>query len=242
MRIFAKALPGIALAGLLALSFAPAAPEAPEAGPLLAELFMSQGCSSCPPAERLFASLASDPDYVTIEWHVDYWDDLVHGGSRWKDPFSAPEFTERQRQYNDALRGTRSVYTPQAVLSGTSEFVGSRPAELAASRQLAPAPVAKLNVSGRDLTISGKGSGNVLFVRLQSQHETDVEGGENKGRLLAGRNIALDMKTLGTWQGREQTYQIPKLKDGETCALFVQSAAHPDLPGQVLGAAYCDAQ
>lgn len=241
MRPLAAILSGASLAGLLALAAATAAPARPAHGPQLIELFTSQGCSSCPPAERLFASLADDPDYVTIEWHVDYWDDLVHRGSRWKDPFSAPEFTERQRKYNEAIRGSRAVYTPQAVLSGAVEFVGSRPLELAASRKLAASPTARLSVSGRKLSITGTGAGDVVFVRLQSHQETNVKGGENKGSRLAGRNIALAMEKIGSWRGPEQTYEIPKLNVGETCALFVQSGATTGLPAAVLGAAYCEA-
>jgi hypothetical protein len=231
-----------AAAAVTALSFAAsdAVPKADTPGPLLAELFTSQGCSSCPPAERFFASLAGDPDYVTIEWHVDYWDDLVHGGARWKDPFSSPEFTERQRAYNAALRGTRAVYTPQAVLSGSREFVGSRPAELAFARPIAAAPMAQLEVSGRELTASGDGEGEVWFVRLLAEQKTDVTAGENKGHVLAGKNIAIGMQSLGPWAGGEATYAIPRLKAGEACALFIQSEAADGGPGPVLAATYCD--
>lgn len=211
--------------------------EAP--GPLLAELFTSQGCSSCPPAERLFSSLASDPGYVTIEWHVDYWDNLVHGGSRWKDPFSSPAFTERQRAYNTVLRGSRAVYTPQAVLAGAQEFVGSRPTELASARALAEPPTARLVVKAGDLTVSGRGAGEIWFVRLLAEHETNVNSGENKGRVLAGRNIAIASQSLGRWKGEEKTFLIPSLKAGESCALFVQSESAKGGPGAVLGAAYC---
>ncbi len=226
-----------AAAGLLLVPAASG--ETRSQGPLLAELFTSQGCSSCPPAERLFSSLADDPAYVTIEWHVDYWDDLVHGGARWKDPFSSPAFTERQRAYNGALRGTRAVYTPQAVLAGAQEFVGSRPTELAAARALAEPPTARLVVKARDLTVSGRGAGDVWFVRLQAEHETNVKSGENKGRVLAGRNIAIASQSLGDWTGGEQSFRIPVLKAGEACALFVQSKTGDGAPGPVLGAAYC---
>lgn len=229
-----------AAAALAAALVLPAALSEPEPhAPLLAELFTSQGCSSCPPAERLFASLAHDPDYVTIEWHVDYWDDLVHGGSRWQDPFSKPEFTERQRAYNSALTGKRNVYTPQGVLAGSREFVGSRPAEFAFARPLAAAPTARLKVADGAVTVSGKGAGEVWFVRLQSQQSTEVKGGENKGKQLAGRNIGRELKRLGSWSGKTASYKIPALKTGETCALFVQPLSKDDEPLPVLGAAYC---
>jgi len=95
-------------------------------GPVLVELFTSQGCSSCPPAEALLKELTQTPGVVAIEWHVDYWDTLVHRGSSWKDPFSNAAYTARQRAYNRALRGTSGVYTPQAVIGGQYETVVSR--------------------------------------------------------------------------------------------------------------------
>jgi hypothetical protein len=232
--LLASAAAAITLS-MLGVSHAETAP-APN-GPLLVELFTSQGCSSCPPAERQFASLADDADYVTIEWHVDYWDRLMHGGSRWKDPFSSPAFTARQRDYNQALRGTQAVYTPQAVLGGTHEFVGSRPSELALARADVAAPTARLDVNGRTLSVSGKGSAEVWFVRLKPAQKTDVKGGENKGRALSGRNIATGLERLGDWTGKPQSFVIPELKAGETCAVFVQDDNH----GRVLGAAYCEA-
>lgn len=94
---------------------------------VVAELFTSQGCSSCPAAEKLFTKLAKNDNLLTMEWHVDYWDDLVHHGSRWKDPYSDREFTRRQRSYNRSIRGTNAGYTPQAVVNGHFEGVGSRP-------------------------------------------------------------------------------------------------------------------
>ena len=82
------------------------------ASPLVvAELFTSQSCSSCPPAEALFSELAEEENLLTMEWHVDYWDTLIHGGSKWKDRYSSAEFTDRQRSYNAEIRRTRGVYT-----------------------------------------------------------------------------------------------------------------------------------
>ncbi len=226
-----------ALSGLSLLA-APARSEpAQETGPgrQLAELFTSQGCSSCPPAEALFARLADDPGLVTIEWHVNYWDTLRHGGSRWKDPFSSPEFTARQRAYNKALRGTGAVYTPQAILSGQEEFVGSRAGEMKAARTRATPSHLQFHTEAGSVTISGEGVGEVYFVRLLKRHGTDVKGGENRGRQLKGRNVALGMAKLGRYSGVADSYVLPVLKAGETCAIFVQNPGH----GPVLGAAYC---
>ena len=107
-------------------------PEWPQADPSapdirVAELFTSQSCSSCPPAESLFAELAERSDLIVLEWHVDYWDSLVHGrAGSWKDPYSNPDWTLRQRRYNRALRGQSGAYTPQAVIDGRFETIGSR--------------------------------------------------------------------------------------------------------------------
>lgn len=224
------------LCSLFFLLTVPASAEPPKSeAPLLAELFTSQGCSSCPAAELYFAQLADDPGLVTIEWHVDYWDSLVHGGSRWKDPFSSPAFTERQHAYNRALRGGPQVYTPQAVLMGETEFVGSRGADMARARKAATRPQAVLIVKAKNVTVSGTGEGEIVFVRLLDRHETKISGGENNGRKLKSRHVALERKTLGTFSGRAVTIDIPALKAGETCAVFVQE---PNL-GRVLGASYC---
>jgi len=122
----------IPLISLVAISFAAfshisSAEEKVESDTLIvAELFTSQGCSSCPPAEKLFSKLADQDNVLTLEWHVDYWDDLVHGGSRWKDVYSSDAFTNRQRAYNQTLRGVRNVYTPQAIVNGRLEGVETR--------------------------------------------------------------------------------------------------------------------
>ena len=96
----------------------------------LIELFTSQGCSSCRPADRLLAELAHDPSLIALSWHIDYWDYLG-----WKDTFSQPAFTARQKAYG-AVRGDRHIYTPQVVLNGVSRMVRVRPL----SRSMRPFP------------------------------------------------------------------------------------------------------
>ena len=228
----------VTLLSLFCTLFAPALTHADPTSeaPQLVELFTSQGCSSCPPAEKLFATLAQDPGLVTIEWHVDYWDSLVHAGSKWKDPYSSKANTERQRDYNQALRDTRGVYTPQAVFAGSAEFIGSHADKLAAARKAAPATQTRLVVTNDTAKLSGNGAGTLTFVRLLKEHETHVKGGENKGRQLSGRNIALEKISLGEWTGGDARFDIPAVKPGETCVLFVQS---PRM-GPVLAASYCD--
>ena len=177
-----------------------AAPTADVAAPanqlVVAELFTSQGCSSCPPAEKFFSELAEQDNVMTIEWHVDYWDQLVHGGSRWKDPYSKKDFTDRQRSYNRSLRGQSGVYTPQAVVNGHFEGVGSRRGVVTDLIESAPAITVPVSIENNNVTVGASSkAADILFVRLLKEQATNVKGGENKGAKLSGRNIALDAKS-----------------------------------------------
>ena len=206
---------------------------------IVAELFTSQGCSSCPPAEKLFSNLADRDDLLTLEWHVDYWDKLVHGGSRWKDVYSSREFTNRQRAYNQTLRGKRAVYTPQAIVNGRVEGVGSRRGEV--SNLLKYSGKLKVPVHIDSNTVSvGKNlnSADVLFVRLLKKHVTSVKGGENKGRKLSGKNIVLEATVLGQTGAKAAEFTLPSIGEGESCAVLVQSLDEANV-GPILGAAKC---
>lgn len=214
-------------------SEAPAAPEL-----VVAELFTSQGCSSCPAAEDLFSKLAERDNVLTIEWHVDYWDDLVHHGSRWKDPYSKKVFTARQRSYNRSLRGTSAVYTPQAIVNGHFEGVGSRPA--AVNDMLGNAPALSIPVTiANDKVIVGSSdaAADILFVRLLERHLTDVKGGENKGRKLHGKNIVLEASVIGTTGAKAIELSLPSVGKGESCAVLVQP--NDTDVGHIIGAARC---
>ena len=205
---------------------------------IVAELFTSQSCSSCPPAEALFSELADNENLLTIEWHVDYWDTLVHGGSKWKDAYSQQVFTERQRSYNASLRGTRGVYTPQAIVNGKLETAGNRRG--AVNDLLENTPKLSIPVQIEDGLVkiaASQADVEVLFVRLLKQHETDVKGGENKGRKLHGKNIVLDAQVLGKTGQNSTEYKLPSVGQGETCAVLIQSI-NEDV-GPVLGAAKC---
>lgn len=205
---------------------------------VVAELYTSQSCSSCPPAEALFSELAENEDLLTMEWHVDYWDKLVHGGSKWKDVYSKKSFTERQRSYNASLRGTRGVYTPQAVINGKLEEAGNR--RQGVTQLLKSAPELSIPVQikdGRVKVAASQANVEVLFVRLLKQHETNVKGGENKGRKLHGKNIVLDAQILGKTGQSSTEYKLPSVGQGETCAVLIQSI--DESVGPVLGAAKC---
>jgi hypothetical protein len=162
--------------------------RADPAAPVLLELFTSEGCSSCPAADALLAELAKDPGVVALEMHVDYWDDLG-----WKDPFSQALFSERQSTYAVRL-GRRGVYTPQVVVNGAAEGVGSDRGRIAALRVAARPPAARLALVatrvGDALDIQAGApeapAGAELVVAIaESGLATQVQRGENAGRRLA---------------------------------------------------------
>jgi hypothetical protein len=171
-------------------------------GPLVLELFTSQGCSSCPPADRYLATLAKDPDLAPLSFHVDYWNDLG-----WRDPFSDPEYSARQRDYARAL-GSHRVYTPQLVVNGATHLVGSREATVRAlvARALRGTSRARVEVSMRvdgEQVVSrhrahGAPAGSavtlVLARRTALRH---VTRGENAGRTLRHVDVVAQVQRRG---------------------------------------------
>lgn len=183
------------------------------------ELFTSQGCSSCPPADRLLmetadkAATAKQPVYA-LSFHVDYWDRLG-----WRDPFSDARFTARQRQYARQL-GLETVYTPQAVLNGKQEFVGSNRARLTslladALNQSAPVAIqVKAMQKGQsvvvDTKLAGTLSGAVLNVALVSNTvSTVVSRGENAGKTLTHNNVVRAFTTVRATESGQVTLPVP---------------------------------
>lgn len=218
--------------------------QAQNAAPVVVELFTSQGCYSCPPAEAFLGELAERPDVVALEFHVDYWDSLNymwHG--QWKDPFSAPEYTRRQRLYNVAIRGQSGVYTPQMIIDGRLEAVGSRREQVELAIRKAASDRVKLTVSvtasggGFKVAVTGaaKGLGDVLLVRFLDRVTTEVKKGENHGKVLVSRHVVRDMQTLGAWRGAETAFDLPGDTNGMRCAVIVQAPDH----GPILGASLC---
>ena len=255
MRISLTAL-ALALAGLLFLTLRGGAEplqELPPAhgvsnSPVVAELFTSQSCSSCPPAERLFAQLAERDDLIVLEWHVDYWDRLVHGrAGAWKDPYSDPDNTARQRQYNRALRQSGGGYTPQAVINGRHETIGNRSAEihdLLGEKRHSTASI-EITRTSSDLQIEigafeteFGGSAEITHLTLLPEQSTSVPRGENRGVILFSRNIVLKAETIGTYSGRKTSVSVPRPDLDEGCAIIVQERRRGRL-GPILAASYC---
>ena len=225
-------------------------PDASDAGRelVVAELFTSQSCSSCPPAEALFAELSDRKDLIVLEWHVDYWDRLVHGrAGSWKDPYSDAEYTKRQRDYNRALRGTGAVYTPQAVINGAHELIGSRRSEIEAS--LVPARHATADISAvpeGELTRVNIGEyvapltqpADILQLTLLPDQTTHVPRGENRGVTLRSKNIVLSAKVVGTYEGTAESLSVTPPASNERCAIIIQERRSAQL-GPIIGAGYC---
>ena len=212
----------------LTAAIAPAARTATP--PAVLELFTSQGCSSCPPADALLGRLARDPGIIALAWHVDYWN-----GLGWRDPYSSPAATDRQRRYAEALRD--EVYTPALVVNGARMVVGSdeRAVQSAISavgglvvpitvRREAEAWVADIDAAGQPV--------NALLADYDPQHSTEIAAGENGGRRLTDYRIVRTATLLGTWDGAARKLALPAVAPGRGLVLLVQSA---DL--KMLGAA-----
>lgn len=216
--------------------------------PIVAELFTSQSCSSCPPAERLFAELSDRQDLIVLEWHVDYWDRLVHGrAGAWKDPYSHADHTKRQRDYNRALRGTGAVYTPQAVINGTRETVGSRRSDVEALLRPAPHATAQLDfqrVGDRyelkidDFVSDLDRDADIIQLTLLPDQTTSVSRGENRGVTLASKNLVLMAESVGSYRGKAMSLSIDAPEAGHACAIIIQEKRRAQL-GPIIGAGYC---
>ena len=204
--------------------------------PAVLELFTSQGCSSCPPAEKLVGELAQRPDVLALTFHVDYWDDLG-----WRDRFSSPQATQRQRDYAQRLH-LSSVYTPQAIIDGQDNLVGSNRSAIEASLRGARigAPVTLSVDHGRvraDLGAqSNAAASNVLLVAYLRSAVSPIGRGENAGRTIQESNVVRGVQVIGQWRGQAQQFDsaIAALPaDATDVAVLVQTAER----GAIIGAA-----
>ncbi|MFP6736105.1 MAG: DUF1223 domain-containing protein [Rhodospirillales bacterium] len=204
------------------------------------------------PARRrkpIWASLAAKDNIIALEFHVDYWNDLVHGGDgRWRDVHSSAAYTERQRAYAARLpRG--QVCTPQMVIDGQSFAVGSRrqnvsermrQAQNGAHRRLAVA-VSHGKAARYNISVAGRHNGpaTVWLVRFTKAVTTRIRAGENRGKTLTNHNIVTEVKRIAQWRGQALSVAVKDftLKPGEGCAILVQDNA----AGPILGAAHCPA-
>jgi hypothetical protein len=213
------------------------------------ELFTSQGCSACPPADKILGELAKDPSIIALSMPINYWDYLG-----WKDTLADARFSARQQAYS-RVRGDREVYTPQVVVNGSAHVVGSDRAAIESaigatrkSEGVMSVPVT-LTLAGKQLTVSVAASGNhaaaehgeVWICSISKAIPISILRGENSGRELTYYNVVRNLVKVGDWNGNPGSWNVPLdsvLHDGvDAAAVYVQDG-NRERPGMMLGAAY----
>jgi hypothetical protein len=212
------------------------------------ELFTSQGCSSCPPADQLVRELARDPSVVAISWPVDYWDYIG-----WKDTLAQPMFSARQKAYASA-RGDGHVYTPQAVIDGLSHAVGSDRAEIETAVKagrgrkgalsvpvtLSPGSTGGLRIEIGTAAGEAPKDAQVWLIRIARERTVAIGRGENGGASVTYTNVARSATKIGEWNGRAASFDVAandlSSADSDGYVVLLQ-AGTPARPGVILGAA-----
>lgn len=240
-RLSAAAIAGVVLA---AVSQSPLWAEDQRARPkAVVELFTSQGCAQCPPADALLTSLATRDDVVALAYHVDYWDYIG-----WEDTLGQKAFSDRQRAYAKSW-GSSSVFTPQMVINGEEGVVGSRRDEVSDAVASAQLPLTlELQQHGDMLRVvipadASLSDANVWLVRYLDRSEISIGSGENAGKSMVYTQVVTDRQLLGMWEARTGgTIKLPLRELEQTAsgpggiAVLVQQERN-GLPGPILGAA-----
>ncbi len=189
--------------------------------PTVVELFQSQGCSSCPPANANVLAIADRPDVLTLSWQVTYWDQLG-----WKDTFGSPAYTARQWDYAHAFhRG--EVATPEVVVNGRADVVGNRRDELDSLIHRADRGDGgpRVSIDGDHVTVSGAGAHAVVLLVRYDPHiiQVPIRRGENGGLTLPHKNVVRQVARLGEWDGGAKTFALPtSTSPGLKTAVLVQ--------------------
>ena len=231
----------------LALPWGAAAGESVKRPTAVVELFTSQGCNSCPPADELLSDLAASGEVVALAYHVDYWDYLG-----WRDTLASPENTARQHEYSRAF-GDRMVYTPQAIVNGRQQTNGAKrhKVESAIRRMQGTAEGMSVDVdisySGDSVVIetgaAGRevGDAQVVLVYFHPATRVEIDRGKNTGRSFTYVNAVSSFHTAGMWHGEKARFELPMSeiakKGAGGCAVLVQEMRKGGLPGPILGAA-----
>jgi hypothetical protein len=235
-------------AAMLVTGIASGAPVAHAETKAVVELFTSQGCSSCPPADKLLGELADRDDILALSLPVDYWDYLG-----WKDTLASHDNTERQRAYAEA-RGDRQVYTPQIVVNGVEHMVGSSRSSVdeAIDRLADTLTVPITMTAGADTTTVTIGAANnatpdkgMIWLAMYDDPITvPIDRGENTGKSITYTNVVRKMRPIAMWMGEEITVELPKSELAHAglkrCAVILQTELPDGLPGPILGAAAID--
>ena len=196
-------------------------------GPVVVELYTSQGCSSCPPADSYFAKeLAGRDDVIALALHVDYWDYIG-----WKDDFANPAYTKRQRNYARAA-GHRTVYTPQMIIGGKDHVVGTHPKDVrkhvAAHASIPQSVSVSLARDGNRLKVALSAAEAldtpmvVQVVRYIDLATRDIKRGENAGRTLSYANIVTEWRSIGEWSTRSDKTMSTRVEGDAPVVVIVQ--------------------
>ena len=193
------------ISSVAALGWLCASPLLAQDNPVVVELFTSQGCSSCPPADAMMAELAKRDDVIALALHVDYWDYIG-----WKDEFGDPAHADRQRAYA-AAAGRKSIYTPEMIIDGQTDVIGAKPMILsrAIAQHKAQAPKVDLGITRTSGAVRitaatiGAASGpfTLHLIRYTPKATTQIKRGENAGHTFDYHNIVSDWTVVGVWDG-----------------------------------------
>lgn len=218
------------------------------AKPVVVEMFVSQSCNSCMAASELMNELASRDDVVALSWHVDYWNMLNTKSGRWADPYSAAAYTARQKTYNLRIRNRSSVYTPQAIVNGAAETVGSSGQKIWALIDDAASESAQSETKHASVVAAmdddhacsfkiaeSETGGNAYLVTFKRRVATHIPRGENAGKVFNGVNIVTGVQPLGVVLKSGAELSAPMPADDEGCALIVQEPTK----ARIVAAAYC---
>lgn len=207
------------------------------------ELFTSQSCSSCPAADKVFGEVIKREGVLGLAFHVDYWNYL-----NWKDTFSSPESTRRQRDYAQSLHSSQ-VYTPQLIVNGRHVVSAGSPEKLikvmdaAGTGSALPVAVKAELFNGRLHVSAGAGSGeaNLVLAVFDELETVNIERGENSGKKLVNHNAVTSLRTIGMWKGKAMEVELPRKeclnKTGQSCAVLLQRVTPEGTPGEIIGAA-----
>ena len=221
---------------VLASTLSLAAPALAD-GPVVLELYTSQGCSSCPPADAILHELAGRSDVIPLALHVDYWDYIG-----WVDEFARPEHTTRQQDYV-RVAGGNTIYTPQMVIAGETHVIGAKAMEIGAAieyqRNRTTGATVEIERRGDQLSITGEtlnalpAGTFVQLVRYTPSATVDVRRGENAGRELTYTNIVQSWDIVGEWNGAEDLAINVAVSGSDPIAVIVQEPG----PGSIIASA-----
>jgi hypothetical protein len=217
------------------------------------ELFTSQGCSSCPPADKLVGELARDPSVIALSMPIDYWDYLG-----WKDTLADSRFSARQKAYSH-VRGDRNLYTPQMIVNGSAQVIGSDRAGIESAIKntgkadgVMSVPVT-MTMSGKLINVSVAASkeptqagraparGEVWICSVSKSVPIAIGRGENRGREITYYNVVRNLLKIGEWNGGSESWTVPLeniSREGVDAAVVILQDGNRDKPGAMLGAAY----